>query len=87
MNGAFRTVASSASDRAVSIVKRAAVRLGFIPKTMKGKEALKRLFFGELTPFPAELCPGMGAFNPPEPLSAGSMSDVFKVLFAVGMRR
>lgn len=87
MNGAFRTVAPSARDRAVSVVKRAAVRLGFIPNTMKGKEMLKRLFFGELTPFPAELCPGMGAFHPPEPLPAGSSSDTFKVLFAVGTRR
>lgn len=87
MNGAFRAVAPSARDRVMPVIKRAAVRLGFIPKTMKGKETLKRLFFGELTPFPAELCPDMGAFHLPEPLAAGATSDAFKVLFAVGTRR
>ena len=87
MSGAFRAVAPSARDRVVSVVKRAAVRLGFIPKTMKGKETLKRLFFGELAPFPAELCPGMGGFNPPEPLPAVAATDACKVLFAVGTKR
>jgi ubiquinone/menaquinone biosynthesis C-methylase UbiE len=87
MNGAFRAVEPSARDRAVSVVKWAAVQLGFIPKTMKGKEFLKRLFFGKLTPFPAELYPGVGAFHQPEPLRIGATSEAFKVLFAVGTRR
>lgn len=36
-------------------VKRVAVRFHLIPKTMKGKELLKRLFFGPLLPIPREL--------------------------------
>jgi hypothetical protein len=77
-------VAPTARERVVSIVKRSAIRMGFIPKTMKGKQMLKRVFFGELNPFPAELSPGMGAFVKPAPLPAGARSEAFKVLFAVG---
>lgn len=36
-------------------VKRAAVKLGVMPKTMRGKQLLKRLVFGNLVPMPQEL--------------------------------
>jgi len=39
----------------VSLIRRAAVRLHLIPKTMKGKEWLKRIFYGKLTPIPRRL--------------------------------
>jgi len=45
----------------ISRVERASVRLGLIPKTMRGKTWLKRLFLGPLVPMPAELAPGAAA--------------------------
>jgi len=87
ISGAFLAPLPSARDRAVSIVKRIAMRIGVLPKTMKGKELLKRLFFGALTPFPAELTDGMGAFHPPVAIPIGAPSSAFKVIYAVGTRR
>jgi SAM-dependent methyltransferase len=86
ISGAFRTTAPTVRDRAVSMVRRTAVRLGLIPKTMGGKETLKRLFYGELAVFPSELRDTMGVFHAPEPLSDESASENFKVLYAVGTR-
>ena len=45
----------SARQRVLRPVKRAAVRLGVMPKSMRGKEVLKRLFFGQLIAMPEEL--------------------------------
>lgn len=37
--------------------KRVAVQFGFMPKTMRGKQILKRFIFGKLLPMPAEVVP------------------------------
>src|SRR5207244_12959780 len=56
-----------------------AVRLGVIPKTMKGKEFLKRVFFGRLAPVPPELTNGAGTFEVPVPVGRGVSVRDFKV--------
>jgi len=38
-----------------SLIRRYAIRLKLIPNTMKGKELLKRIFYGRLSPIPNEL--------------------------------
>lgn len=53
--GAFPTAAPSLGGKIISTLKRVAVKAGWIPKTMKGKELLKRIFLGPLRPLPAEL--------------------------------
>lgn len=83
----FPVAVESARDRVVSALKRSAVRLGFIPKTMKGKEFLKRVFLGRLTPVPAELTNGAGEFETPLPVGRGMSVRDFKVLYAVGRVR
>jgi len=40
-------------------VKRAVVALNLMPKSMAGKKLLKRLVFGQMQPFPAEIQPAM----------------------------
>ena len=47
----------SMRQRLLRPVKRAAVKLGVMPKSMRGKERLKRLVFGDLVPMPPELAP------------------------------
>lgn len=42
-------------QRVLRPAKSAAVRFGFMPKTMRGKRLLKRLMFGALVPMPAEI--------------------------------
>jgi SAM-dependent methyltransferase len=85
--GAFPVIQASAKERAVSAVRRAAVRLRLIPSTMKGKELLKRLFLGRLVTFPSEVTEAMAPYCPPARLHTNTapIRD-FKVLFAVGRR-
>lgn len=48
----------------IGLIKRCAVRCGLMPRTMRGKVLLKRIFFGRLQPYPHELTDGMGAVEP-----------------------
>jgi ubiquinone/menaquinone biosynthesis C-methylase UbiE len=82
--GAFRATNETIRDVAVSFIKRAAVALHLIPKTMKGKEVLKRLFFGRLGSLPPEVQDGMAEYVLPEPLVDTSESSRYKVLYVVG---
>jgi len=68
----------------VSMLKKIAVALHIIPKTMKGKEVLKRIFCGELVPLPAEITEEMSDYTPPVKISADLSNPRYKVLFAVG---
>jgi SAM-dependent methyltransferase len=85
--GAFPVIRASAKERAVSAMRRAAVRLHLIPSSMKGKELLKRLFLGRLVAFPLEVTDAMAPYCSPAHLRANAapIRD-FKVLFAVGQR-
>ena len=85
--GAFPVGRARGIDALVSLIKRTAVALRLIPRTMKGKQILKRLFLGRLTPLPSELqdSPGIS----PEPLTAileGQRADRFRVIYVVGSR-
>lgn len=81
--GAFPVKSGSIRDLVVSFIRRTAVALHLIPKTMKGKELLKRLFLGKLVPMPAEVADGMADYAPPRPLSSDSMSAQYRVLYAI----
>ena len=73
-------------SRAVRLVRRAAVSLHLIPKTMKGKEWLKRFFYGRLAPIPRELTPGIA---PIEPLvRVGEAGDLtkYRMIYAVARK-
>ena len=48
------------NNQIVSFVRQSAVKLGLIPKTMKSKELLKRIFYGKLTPIPKVIFDGLG---------------------------
>jgi SAM-dependent methyltransferase len=85
VRGACPVAAETARDRIVSIVKHLAVRFHLIPKTMKGKEFLKRVFLGRLVTMPFEV--------PEEPashtsfgkaISDNSPASRFKVLYLSG---
>jgi SAM-dependent methyltransferase len=84
--GAFPVDTSSLRARLVSGLKRAAVGFDLMPRTMRGKELLKRMFLGPLVPAPAEICHGMTEYVEPSPLAVGTCATDFKVIFAVGRR-
>ena len=83
LQGAFPVKKDSANDHVVSFLKRLAVALHLIPRTMKGKELLKRLFLGSLAPLPAEVHEGMAGYTPPVAISETEACPRFKILFAL----
>lgn len=83
--GGFAVGEPRGAARAVSILKRAAGHARLIPRTMKGKAALKRLFYGRLVDAPAVIEEGMSPYDPPVPL--GDRETAFKVIYAVGLVR
>ena len=70
----------------VSIVKRLAVRLRLIPKTMRGKTLLKRLFLGPLVRMPAELAPGIAPLDTPVAASLDAAPG-YRIVYAIARPR
>lgn len=75
-------VSLTGSGRLISALKRAAVWLGVIPRSMKGKRLLKRLFLGSLITVPAEITDAFAPVDEPEPFAAGPSSQ-FKIIYAI----
>ncbi len=84
--GGFPTTTAGARGQLMSALKRAAVRMGLIPKTMKGKEFLKRLVFGRLEPFPADITAVSGTYHEPVRLTDLGETGIYKVLYAVARK-
>jgi SAM-dependent methyltransferase len=84
--GAFSAAPSSPRAAVIGLLKRCAVAAGLIPKTMVGKQALKRIFLGPLIGMPATLDDGLVPYEMPRPVVPGDTGQ-FKVIFAVAKRR
>jgi ubiquinone/menaquinone biosynthesis C-methylase UbiE len=81
--GAFPVKKDSVKNHLVSFLRRVAVSLHAIPRTMKGKEVLKRLFLGPLSSLPPEVQEGMAFYCSPVPIPDKTPASEFKVLFAI----
>jgi ubiquinone/menaquinone biosynthesis C-methylase UbiE len=75
--------AHTARDAVLAFIKRVAVAFHLIPKTMKSKELLKRIFMGKLIPLPSEIDDGMAEYKPPVRISSDSPNRTYKVLYAL----
>ena len=73
----------SAIDKITSIIKRTAVALHLMPKTMRMKEIFKRFFFGKLLTLKEEIEDGIVEYSPPTPIPSDSPNLQYKVLYAV----
>jgi ubiquinone/menaquinone biosynthesis C-methylase UbiE len=85
--GAFPDDKNSVRAEVISIIKRLAVTLHLMPRTMKHKELLKRIFFGKLSPIPAEVDDRTMEYIPPVPIPPESPDLNHKVLYALGRTR
>ena len=81
--GAFPSRNGSIKGRLISLIKKSAVHFNLMPKTMQGKELLKRIFLGELKPFPSEVQEGMADFASPIPIPNKGRNSNYKVIYAV----
>lgn len=64
-------------------VKAIASRIGIIPKSMKGKELLKRIIFGKLVRLPDEINEREYQFTPPAELVNGVADTKHKVIYCI----
>ncbi|MBF8267525.1 MAG: putative methyltransferase [Dehalococcoidia bacterium] len=91
MFGAFPASTDSLARKVVSLIRRTAVSLHLIPGSMKGKAWLKRLFYGRLTPLPAELSPeaaeGLSGEGALVHISEEAPASQYTVLYALGRLR
>lgn len=72
-------------QRIVRSMKRTAVALRLIPRSMSGKRLLKRLVFGKLMTMPAELHAGM-PYTAPVPLSPTVPDAMHQVIYCVATK-
>ncbi len=82
--GGFRAAAETLRDRILLTVRRAAVNMHVIPRTMKGKELVKRLLYRRIVPLPVEVHDGMAELGDLVPINADAPPSAFRVLYAVG---
>jgi ubiquinone/menaquinone biosynthesis C-methylase UbiE len=81
--GAFPARLDTLKRKILSLTKRVTVRLHLMPKTMKGKEFFKRIFFGNLLSIPSEIEEGMSEYLVPVPIPVDSPNSSYKVIYAV----
>ncbi len=67
-------------------LKRLAVSLGLVPKTMRGKQVLKRIIFGKPVAMPPEIQPGMAEVENLEPLSPQIACTSHKIIYCHAQR-
>jgi ubiquinone/menaquinone biosynthesis C-methylase UbiE len=79
-------ISTSCRDSILQLIKTVAVKCNLMPKTMKGKEWLKRVFMGKLLPMPAELPLDFSVYEKPHEMSQDTNDTEHKVFFVVGTK-
>ena len=79
--------AVSLRQRILRPVKRLAVALNLMPKTMKGKAFLKRLVFGQMTTMPTDIRDGMIDYEPPAAIPADQPDRRHKIIYCAAIAR
>ncbi len=80
---AFPVADSGDGGGFLGVLRKIAVKLNLIPKTMGGKELLKKLIYRNLEPFPREL-KAEGRLEPLVAVNSGVDVRGFKVVYATG---
>lgn len=83
MYGAFSVLPKNAKEKIISSVRKLAVALHLIPKTMKGKEFLKKVFYGKLKSLKGEIGEGSCEYSSPSSLPLNLPNEEYKVIYAV----
>lgn len=84
ISAGFPAVSDGLRASLISRLKKIAVALQLIPKTMKGKVLLKRIFFGKLIRLTAELDPAVPAVPPEFP--PANKTHEYKIIYAVARK-
>ncbi len=73
--------AASVRQRFLRPVKKLAVKLNLIPKTMAGKKLLRKIIFGKLTRMPAEIKAGTRRYQKPCQVENGHPDTIHQIIF------
>jgi SAM-dependent methyltransferase len=73
--------------RVIGMIRRIAVALHLVPKTMEGKEFFKKLFYGKLDPLPAEITNEHGTMHQLKPYGADVKLENHKFFYFVAKRK
>lgn len=82
--GTCPTTVATTKQHVISLIRKAAISLDLMPKTLGARAWLKGIFYGRLTPLPAEIVDGMTELYPLAPISAHVANADYKVLYAIG---
>ena len=81
--GAFPTQAASSAARIVTRLRAMAVALGLVPGTLAARRALKRLFYGKLTPMSHKVVDQAVQDFPLMPIPGDESTTEFKVYYVL----
>lgn len=70
--------------RVMRPLKAAAGKLGLVPKTMRGKQVLRRLLYGQLPRMPADLGTVSLPYSPPDPIDGRFAAREHRFIYASG---
>ena len=74
---------TSSKGKMLSFLKKTIVRMNLMPRTLKGRERLKRMIYGELLPIPHDIGTVRNSYMAPQPISADRPDRQYRVLFAL----
>ena len=83
MFASFPAVHKSLFSKLASFIKWIVVKLHLMPKTMKGKVLLKKLFIGKMVTYPEELTDDLFDYTPPIQISHDKIDKIHTAIFAV----
>jgi len=84
IEGAFRADAPGPKSLVLSALRKLAVRLNIIPKTLKGRARIKKLIYRRLVSVPAELVLGFAERAERVPWSSNEV-DSYKIIYATAL--
>ena len=82
----FEDNPSTVMRRIVVMIRRIAVTLHLVPKTMKGKEFFKKLFYGKLDSLPSEMNEEHGTAHSLKPLDEGLLLENYKFYYFIARK-
>jgi len=85
--GAFSTQTVGLRGKAISLLKRLAVKWDLIPGSLAARVYLKRIFMGALQPLPEQLHEGMAPFEPPQGITLERPNRDYKIIYALAFKR
>jgi ubiquinone/menaquinone biosynthesis C-methylase UbiE len=81
--GSFPTEANSVNQKLISLIRKLAIGLNLMPRTLEGRARLKQLFYGKLVRLPAEVTEDMTNLFTLEPIPGDLATQKYKIIYCI----